>query len=448
MYRKNVAGQYIYFALINASTGAALTGATVSAYRALDGNAQASATGTVTELANGQYRFALSQADTNADYGSYLFTATGAVPVEKTAVFTGANPTDSVRFGLSALPNAAAEAAGGLVTNGTGTGQLSVSGGNVTAGDFTAAGLAKFFTLNTTKTYGDAIAGSVVYETAENAVGTAALDAAGVRAAIGMSSANLDTQLAAIYGVIDTEVGSIKGVTDKLNVMISSVGTGDYQFDATALELAPSGGGGSTDWDSTERAQIRHRLGIDGTASAPSASPSLVTAFWNILYTTSWTANSMAARLLSQVGLIAAGAPLNLISPVTSSGELDLIQGSAYATNQGNAIKFAVDGTVTDLTGQTPTLTLKSTTSSHTLAVNGTVTGAGTTGQTIVFELTAVQTAALEPTPADPNIYTKAKPPYYYTVSFASTPPATTKPCVKRARGKVWVQEDFAACAT
>lgn len=38
---------------------------------------------------------------------------------------------DSMRFGLFALPNAAAEAAGGLITSGTGTGQLSVSAGSV-----------------------------------------------------------------------------------------------------------------------------------------------------------------------------------------------------------------------------------------------------------------------------------------------------------------------------
>lgn len=38
---------------------------------------------------------------------------------------------DSMRFGLFALPNAAAEAAGGLITRGTGTGQLNVSAGSI-----------------------------------------------------------------------------------------------------------------------------------------------------------------------------------------------------------------------------------------------------------------------------------------------------------------------------
>jgi hypothetical protein len=103
MYRKNVASQYVYFCLVNSSTGAALTGATVTAYRALDNAAQATATGTTTELANGQYRFNLSQSDTNANNGSYLFTASGAVPVEKTVVFTAADPTDVAGFGLTRI---------------------------------------------------------------------------------------------------------------------------------------------------------------------------------------------------------------------------------------------------------------------------------------------------------------------------------------------------------
>lgn len=103
MYRKNTSSQYIYFCLVNATTGAALTGANVTAYRALDNGSQAAATGTTTELANGQYRFNLSQADTNAENGSYLFVATSAVPVEKTVVFTSANPSDAAAFGLSRL---------------------------------------------------------------------------------------------------------------------------------------------------------------------------------------------------------------------------------------------------------------------------------------------------------------------------------------------------------
>jgi hypothetical protein len=48
MWRKNTAGQVVCFCLINASTGAALTGATVTVRRCLDGTF-AAANGTVTE---------------------------------------------------------------------------------------------------------------------------------------------------------------------------------------------------------------------------------------------------------------------------------------------------------------------------------------------------------------------------------------------------------------
>lgn len=174
MYRKNTAGQFIYFCLINSTTGAALTGATVTAYRALDNGAQATATGTTTELANGHYRFNLSQADTNADNGSFLFTATNAVAVEKTCVFTSANPSDSIRFGLTALPNANAGAAGGLPTDSTGK-----------------------------TSFND-------------------LSASGVRSAVGMAAANLDTQLSGIQSDTTTLTGRLTAsralYLDNLNV--------------------------------------------------------------------------------------------------------------------------------------------------------------------------------------------------------------------------------------
>ena len=151
MYRKNTATQYIYFGLINATSGAALTGATVTAYRALDGNAQASATGTTTELGNGQYRFNLSQADTNANNGSYLFTATNAIPVEKTVVFTAADPTDATAFGISRM-DAAITSRMATFTLPTNFSSLAITaGGAVTAGtvsDKTGYSLSQAFPTN------------------------------------------------------------------------------------------------------------------------------------------------------------------------------------------------------------------------------------------------------------------------------------------------------------
>jgi len=103
MLRKNTAGQNIYFAMVNATTGAALPGATVTAVRSIDGAASGAATGTVSDMTNGLYRLALTAADTNGDYIGYFFTATNAIPVSISAVITSANPTDGVGFGLSRL---------------------------------------------------------------------------------------------------------------------------------------------------------------------------------------------------------------------------------------------------------------------------------------------------------------------------------------------------------
>jgi hypothetical protein len=121
--RKNVASQVLTFSLVSASTGAALTGATVTVKATLDGTQSAGA-GTVTELGSGQYKYAPTQGETNGTSFGFLFTATGAIPVNIGGFTTAADPTDAVRMGLTALPNANAEAAGGLFTRGTGAGQI------------------------------------------------------------------------------------------------------------------------------------------------------------------------------------------------------------------------------------------------------------------------------------------------------------------------------------
>jgi hypothetical protein len=79
----------------------------------------------------------------------------------------------------------------------------------------------------------------------EQAPASSGLDAAGVRSAIGLAAANLDTQLSAIDDYIDTEVAAIKTVTDKLNTTVEIDGA-VYRFTTNALEQAPSGVGGGS----------------------------------------------------------------------------------------------------------------------------------------------------------------------------------------------------------
>ena len=103
MIRKNVSGQHVYFTMVVAATGAADASATVTAYISIDGGAQGSPTGSVTNLGNGQYRFNLSQADTNGNQIGLLLTATSDVPVSITITTTAADLTNSNNLGLAYL---------------------------------------------------------------------------------------------------------------------------------------------------------------------------------------------------------------------------------------------------------------------------------------------------------------------------------------------------------
>jgi hypothetical protein len=78
--KKNVASQVLTFDLVNATTGAALTGASVTTKVTLDGT-QGAGAGTVTELGTGQYKYVPTQGETNGTSVGVSFTASNAVPV-------------------------------------------------------------------------------------------------------------------------------------------------------------------------------------------------------------------------------------------------------------------------------------------------------------------------------------------------------------------------------
>ena len=87
---------------------------------------------------------------------------------------------------------------------------------------------AALFTTDSSETYASAVAGSVVKEIADNAAG-GGLDAAGVRAAVGLASANLDTQLGDLptnaelatsqASADDATLTAISGLDSKLNTI-------------------------------------------------------------------------------------------------------------------------------------------------------------------------------------------------------------------------------------
>lgn len=76
------------------------------------------------------------------------------------------------------------------------------------------------------------------------------------------------------YSLSQNSIGSVAdAVWDELRSQHTTTGT----YGAVS-EWAGGSGGGGTDWTDTEKAQIRHRLGIDGQALQPAATPSLMAA--------------------------------------------------------------------------------------------------------------------------------------------------------------------------
>ncbi len=90
-------------------------GLTLTITASKDGAAFGAITPTVTDLGSGWYKLALTTAhtDTLGDVALHI-TGAGADPADLVAQVVGYDFADAVRLGLSALPNAAAGAAGGL----------------------------------------------------------------------------------------------------------------------------------------------------------------------------------------------------------------------------------------------------------------------------------------------------------------------------------------------
>ena len=153
--RKNTAGQVVAFQAVSTTDGSAVTTGTPAVYYTVDGGTQGTGAGTTTHEGNGCWSYAPAQAETNGNHVVFTFTLTGAVSQSVNLYPVAFDPTDSVRIGLTALPNAAAGAAGGLPTDSTG-------------------------------------------KTAFND-----LSDAGVRTAVGLASANLDEQLADLPAVAE-----------------------------------------------------------------------------------------------------------------------------------------------------------------------------------------------------------------------------------------------------
>lgn len=174
----------------------------------------ASPAGAVTEIANGWYKVAGNATDTGT-LGPLLLhaTGTGADPVDDRYEIVAFDPQDAVRLGITALPNAAAEASGGIVTRGTGTGQISVAGGRANA-DVTYWNAAAIATPDTA---------GYPKVTVKSGAGTGELD---------VTSGVVKSNLSAILGTALTQTYSIAtAFKNFFDVLTARLTCGSYDLD-------------------------------------------------------------------------------------------------------------------------------------------------------------------------------------------------------------------------
>lgn len=81
------------------------------------------------------------------------------------------------------------------------------------------------------------------------------------------TAGDLAALITAVDDYVDSEVGAIKAVTDKLDTALENDG-GVYRYTTNALEQAPSGSG-SGDWTADEKTAIKTILGVPASGTTP-----------------------------------------------------------------------------------------------------------------------------------------------------------------------------------
>jgi hypothetical protein len=178
---------------------------------------------------DGVYRLDLPDAAfaTGANHVTVGGTVTGCVVVGGRVKLVDANLEDTVRLGLTALPNIVSGNAGAVVTSGTGTAQLDVTGGKVLL-QATQSGV----TIPTVTTLTNAPSDS-------SGVTTLLSRLTNLRALYLENLSNASSGVAT-----STETAALQAILAKLDTAMQLDGA-VYRFTTNALELAPTGSGES-----------------------------------------------------------------------------------------------------------------------------------------------------------------------------------------------------------
>jgi len=119
--------------MVSATDGSDVTAGTPTVYYTIDGGAQGTGGGTAAHEGNGQWTYVPLQAETNGNHVVFTMTISGAISQCVNIYPVSYDPTDAVRIGLTALPNAAADAAGGLPISDAGGLDLDALNTNISA---------------------------------------------------------------------------------------------------------------------------------------------------------------------------------------------------------------------------------------------------------------------------------------------------------------------------
>lgn len=204
----------------------------------------------------------------------------------------------------------------------------------------------------------------VWFGTTAPSTGTA-LDAAGVRSAVGLASANLDTQLSTIDDFLDTEISAIKTKTDQLTFTVAN------QVDVTVLGVTAAGladffdtNSGTTFASAVAGSVVKEIVDNAGGGSAPTAAQ-VATAVWQDTTAGDFTVAGSIGKSLFTSGVV----------PGASGGLF--IAGSNAATT-------------VDITGTISTVT----TATNVTTVNGLAAGAITAASIAADAITDAKVAS------------------------------------------------------
>lgn len=362
MYKRGAAAN-IGFTMVDKGTGDGTAGLTVTVYRVRDNFIQEAAGGTVTDKGHGQYNFAATATDMDAIVVSFLFTATGMIPQQVNIRTTQLDFNDTVRAGLTSLPNAAAAANGGLpTTNGTKINQTVdlTAGQSVASASLAAQAQTDVKSAMTSQGYTTTRAGYLdTLNGLVAAIWSAATSGLTTAGSIGKKLADW------VVGTIDTYTGNTKQTGDGYALLNggtattkASVGTGVGQINLSSGKVPATIAAGDIATDAVSAAAIAAAAVTKiqtGLATPTNITAGVITTVTNL--TNAPTAGDLTATMKASVTTAATAATPALsaagVTAIVTAIWNALTSGMTTVGSLGKKLSDWVVGTIDTYTGNT-----------------------------------------------------------------------------------------------